>query len=102
MQELTSRGLLRDSTSVLKAWPGKLDQKTQTWYSIDQLTLCFSLQTSDFEIIFDFFVDYMSLATSFKKVQPHHDWIKEHAVRLTPFIRQRATMQLICEVTDKY
>ena len=57
-----------DSTCVLKAKPGKLDiKKTRTWYSIYQFNLCFILQTSGKDIIFDFCVDSASLATSFKK-----------------------------------
>ena len=35
-----------------------------------------------------------------QKMQRHHDLIKAHAVRLTMFIRQPATMQLVWEVTD--
>ena len=36
-------------------------------------------------------------------MQCHHDLIKAHAVlKIDKFIRQHATMQLICEVTDKY
>ena len=50
-----------DSTSILKAEPCKLDyQKTQTWYSIYQFTHCFTLQTSDYDVIFDFCVDSAS------------------------------------------
>ena len=41
-------------------------QKMQTWYSI-QFTHCFSLQTSDYDVVFDLYVDSVSLATSFKK-----------------------------------
>ena len=52
--------------SVLKAKPGKL-QKTQTWYSVYLFTHWFALQTSNYDLIFDFCVDSASLATSFKK-----------------------------------
>ena len=48
--------------------PGKLDvKKTRTWCSIYQFTPCFTLLTSDHDVIFDFCVDSASLATSFKK-----------------------------------
>ena len=43
-----------------------LYQKTETRYSIYQLTHCFTLQTSDYDIIFDFCVDSASLVTSLK------------------------------------
>ena len=33
-------------------------------------------------------------------MQRHHDLIKAHAMRWTTFVRQHATMHLICEVTD--
>ena len=36
-----------------------------------------------------------------QKVQSHHGLIKAHTVRLTTFIKQRATLQLIWEETDK-
>ena len=36
-------------------------------YSIYQFTYCFTLQTSDYGVIFDFCVDLASLATLFKK-----------------------------------
>ena len=72
-------------------------QKTRTWYSIYQFTHCSTLQASDYDVIFEFCVDSASLATSFKKVQRHHDLNK----RRTMFIRQRAAIQLIKEVTDK-
>ena len=54
-------------------------------------------------MIFDFCFVSASLATSIKKcnIMRCHDLIIAHAVRETTFIRQRATMQLICEVTDK-
>ena len=71
---LTSRGLPSDSTCVLKAEPGNLD--TCTWYSIYQITHCFTLQTRDYDVIFDFCIDSAYLATSFK-----HDLVKAHAVR---------------------
>ena len=62
---LTSRGLPSDSTCVLKAEPGKLDIKRR-----EPGILFISLpivQTSDYDAIFDFWVDSVSLATSFKK-----------------------------------
>ena len=46
------RGLLSDSSSVLKAEPGKLDyQKTQSWYSFPQFTSWFTLQNGDYDVI---------------------------------------------------
>ena len=42
---------------------------------------CFTLQTSDYGVIFDFCVDSALLATSLKNIQRHHDLIKAHAVR---------------------
>ena len=59
-----------------------------------------TLQTSDYDVIFDFCIDLASFRTSFK-VQRHHDLIKAYAMRWTTFIRQHATMQLVWEVTDK-
>ena len=42
-------------------------KKTRTWYSIYQFTHCFTLQTRDYDVNFDFCVDSASLVTSFKK-----------------------------------
>ena len=50
-----------------------LISKTQTWYSIYQFTHCFTLQTSDYDVLFDFCVN--------QKVQCPRDLIKAHAVR---------------------
>ena len=72
-----SRALPSDSTCVLKAEPGKLIIKR---HSPDILFIslphCFTLQTSDNDIIFDFCVDSV-----IQKVQRHLDMIKAHAVR---------------------
>ena len=57
---LTSRGLPSYSTCILKAEPGKFDIKKRTWYSIYEFTPCFTLQTSDYDVIFDFSVDLAS------------------------------------------
>ena len=75
---LTSRGLPSDSTCVLKAEPGKLDIKRREpgILFISLYPLLNTLQTSDYDVIFDCCVDSASLATSFKKVQRHHDLIK--------------------------
>ena len=65
---LTSRGLPSDSTCVLKAEPGKLDLKScEPGILFISCTLLNTLQTSDYDEIFDFCVDSASLATSFKK-----------------------------------
>ena len=58
--------------------PGKL-VKTRTWYSIYQLTHCFSLQTSDYDVIVYFCV--IVTGDVIEKVQRHHDLIKAHAMR---------------------
>ena len=48
--------------------PGKIDIKLRKpGYSIYQFIHCVKLQTSDYDVIFDFCVDSSSLATSFKK-----------------------------------
>ena len=62
------RGLPSDSTCILEGMPAKLDIK-RTWYSIYQLhvTSWFTVKTSDYDVIIDFCIDSVSLATSFKK-----------------------------------
>ena len=53
----------RDSTSVLKALPGKLDNKR-----CEPGILFISLQeTSNYDVVIDFRVDSTSWTTSFKK-----------------------------------
>ena len=65
---LTSQGLRSDSTSVLKAESGKLDIKRREPDNfIYQFTHFFTLQTSDYDVIFDLYVDSASLVTSGKK-----------------------------------
>ena len=65
---LTSRGLPSDSTCVLKAEPGKLDiKRCEPGILFISLPIFDTLQTSDYDVIFDFCVDSASLATSFKK-----------------------------------
>ena len=44
-----------------RAWK-TLYQKMQTWYSIYQFTHCFTLQTSGYDVIFDFCVESGSLS----------------------------------------
>ena len=64
----TSRGLPSDSTYVLKAEPGKLYIKIcEPGILFISLPIVDTLQTSDYDLIFDFCVDSASLATSFKK-----------------------------------
>ena len=60
-----SRGLSSDSICVLKAESGKLDINRRN-LSV-QLTHCFTLQTSDYDVIIDLCVYSASLATSLKK-----------------------------------
>ena len=58
------RCLLSDSTSVLKAEPGKLDfKRREPGILFISLPYCFS----DYDVIFDFCVDSASSATSFKE-----------------------------------
>ena len=65
---LTSRGLPSDSTCVLKAEPGKLDiKRCEPGILFISLPIVDSLQTSDYDVFFDFCVDSASLTTSFKK-----------------------------------
>ena len=65
---LTSRGLPGDSTCVLKAEPGKLDiKRCKPGILFITLPIVNTLQTSDYDVFFDFCVDSASLATSFKK-----------------------------------
>ena len=65
---LTLRGLPSDSTCVLKAEPGKLDIKDANLvFYLSVYPLLNTLQTSHYDVIFDFCVDSASLATSFKK-----------------------------------
>ena len=40
--------------------------QSRAWYSIYQITHCFTIQASDYDVIFDFCIDSVSLATSFK------------------------------------
>ena len=65
---LTSRGLLSDSTYVLKAEPGKLDiKRREPGILFISLPIVYTLQTNNYDVIFYFCVDSASLATSFKK-----------------------------------
>ena len=65
---LTSRGLPSNSTCILKAEPGKLNIKRhEPGILFNSFTHCFTLQTSDNDVIFNFSVDSASLATPFKK-----------------------------------
>ena len=52
----------------LKAEPGKLDiKRREPGILFISLPHCFTLQTSDYGVIFDFCIDSASLATSLKK-----------------------------------
>ena len=65
---LASRGLLSDSTYVLKAEPGKLDiKRREPGILFISLPIVDTLQTNNYDVIFYFCVDSASLATSFKK-----------------------------------
>ena len=48
---------MSELTCFLEAQPGTFDIKMPTWYSIYQFTHCFTLQTSNYDVIFDFCVD---------------------------------------------
>ena len=58
--------MLTSSTPVLEAEPGKLDMKTQTWYSIYQITHWFTLHTGNYGVYINFRVDSTS-SMPFKK-----------------------------------
>ena len=65
---VTSPGLPSDPTCILKAEPGKLDIKIRKpGILFYQFTHWFTLQTSEYDFVFDFGVDSASLATSFIK-----------------------------------
>ena len=68
---LASQDLPSDSTYFLKAEAGKLDIERHKpgilFYQFSEFTHCFTWQTSDSDVIFDFCVDLALLATSFKK-----------------------------------
>ena len=64
---LTLRGLPSDLTCVLKAAPGKLDIKRREPGILFISLPIFSLQTSDYDVFFDFCVNSSSLTASFKK-----------------------------------
>ena len=58
---MTSRGLPSDSTRVLKAEPGKLVTKDANLvFYLSVYPLLNTLQTSDYDVIFDFCVDSAS------------------------------------------
>ena len=63
-----SQGLPANSTYNVKAKPGKLDIKRRkpVFYFIS-FTSCFTVQTSDYDVIIDFCVNSMSSTRSFKK-----------------------------------
>ena len=63
---LASRGLPSDSTCLLKAEPGNLDIKDANLVFFLSVYLLFPFPTSDYDIIFDFFVDSASLTASLK------------------------------------
>ena len=64
---LTSRGLPSDSICVLEAEPGKLDIKRhEPGILFIMSSRCITLQTSEYDFIFDFCVDSASLATTLK------------------------------------
>ena len=65
---VSSRGLPSDSTWVPKAEPGLFDIKRHgNGIIFISLPSRFTLQTSNYDVIFDFCVDSASLATSLKR-----------------------------------
>ena len=66
--EIQHAFLLRDSTCVLEAEPGKLDiKRREPGILFISLPIGSLFQTSDYDVIIDFLVDSTSLATPFKK-----------------------------------
>ena len=98
---LTPRGLPSDSTCVLEAEAGKLGiKRCEPGFYSSIYPLFYS---SNYRLWHYFWLLcwFSVIGDVIQKVQRHHDLIKTHAVKKTRFIRQRATMQLIWEVTDK-
>ena len=60
---------------------GRGTEIENTWYSIYQFTDCFTLQTSNNDVIYDFCVSFNVISDVIQNVQHHHDLIKAHAVR---------------------
>ena len=57
---------------------------------IYQFTHCFTLQTSDYDVFFYFYIDSASLATSFKKCNDIMTWGRlDLAVPFAPFTPNR-------------
>ena len=77
---------LSDSTSILRALPGKVDIKRREPGSL-QVGSLFKLAITTCTVVIDFRVESTSLTTSFKIVQRHDDLIKACAVRYATFIR---------------
>ena len=98
---LTSWGLPSDSTSVLKGEPGKPDIKRRSPGILFISKPIISLFKLAIMTPFSIFCWFIVISGVIQKVQRHHDLIKAHAVRITIFIRQRAAIQLVWEVTDK-
>ena len=64
---LTPRGLPSDSTSILKAEPGKLDiKRSKPGNLFISLPSLFTLQTSKYDVMIGFCVSSVSLAMSLK------------------------------------
>ena len=65
---LTSQGLPSDSTCLLKAESGKLDiKRCEPGILFISIPTVSPLQTSDYDVLFNFCVDSASLTMSFKK-----------------------------------
>ena len=75
-------------------------QKTQTWYSIDQLTSLSTLQTSNYNVLIDVRVEPTSSTASFEKCNAMLTWWRYMLWDRQCLLGQRATIQLIWEVFD--
>ena len=65
---LTSQGLLSNSTCILEDQPGKLDiKRREPGILCISLPSWFTLQTSEYDVMINFWVESASLATPFKK-----------------------------------
>ena len=75
---------------------------SRTWYSIYQFTHCFTLQTSDYDVIFDFLCWFSVISDVIHKVQRHHGLIKATCRETDNVYQATRNNELIWEVTDKH
>ena len=84
-------GKSQASTCVVKAEPCKLGIKRR---KLGRFKSCFTLQTSDYDVIIDLRDDSKSSTMSFKKCKRHDDLITTHAIERQRLSDYSATMQL--------